>query len=165
MRRNVWMIATVACLATAGASAQSGSTAASAMKDSKDTITVTGCLQPDTMSAANSTTGPSYKLTSVMKSDAPSTATGTTGTTGTTGSKPSPSVASAYVLDGTDAELKAHVGHKIEVTGTPISRQESARTGDPAPPASTESASRSADMAPRLKVSSVRMIASDCSPK
>ena len=156
MRRNVWMVATVACLATAGASAQSGSTATSAMKD---TITVTGCLQPDTQSAANSTTGPAFKLTSVAKADAPSTATGTTGTAGSMPS--STSIASAYVLDGSDAELKAHVGHKIEVTGTPT--KESARTGEPAPP---ESAGRTADIAaPRLKVSSVRMIASSCSPK
>jgi hypothetical protein len=149
MRRNVWMVATVACLATAGASAQTGSTAASA---GKDTITVTGCLMPDTQSAANSPAGPGFKLTGVMKAAAPAT---TTGTTGTTGSMPSAtSIASAYALDGPDADLKTHVGHKVEVTGTA------------APPASAESASRSADAAtPRLKVSSVRMIAADCSPK
>jgi hypothetical protein len=94
-----------------------------------------------------------------MKSGAPATATGTTGTTG---SMPSAgSIPSAYALDGSDAELKTHVGHKVEVTGTPAARQESSRTGEPAPPASTQSAAA----APRLKVSSVRMIAADCSPK
>src|SRR6185369_12058770 len=146
MRRNVWIVATVACLTTAGLSAQSGSTAAGA---AKDTITVTGCLQPDTMSAANSPTAPAFKLTSVMKSDAPSTATGTTGTTG---SMPSASIASAYALDGSAADLKSHVGHKVEITGTP------APAGAPA---ATEPASRAADSTPHLKVSSVRMIAAE----
>jgi len=157
MRRNVWMVATVACLATAGASAQSGSTAASA---GKDAITVTGCLQPDTQSAANTATAPGFKLTSVMKAEAPSTAAGATGTSGTMPS--STAIASAYVLDGTDAELKTHVGHKVEVTGTPTMAARAGVTGDPAPPA----AARTADNgAPRLKVSSIRMIAADCSPK
>jgi hypothetical protein len=156
MRRNVWMVATLACLATAGASAQSGSTAAS-----KDAITVTGCLQPDTQSAANTATGPGFKLTSVMKSEAPSTAAGATGTSGTMPS--STAIASAYALDGSDAELKTHVGHKVEVTGTPAAAPRAGVTGDPAPPAS---AGRTADNgAPRLKVSSIRMIAADCSPK
>src|SRR5882672_321576 len=57
MRRNVLIVATVACLTTAALSAQTSSTAAAG----KDTITVTGCVQPDTMSAANSPTSPAFK--------------------------------------------------------------------------------------------------------
>jgi hypothetical protein len=67
------------------------------------------------------------------------------------------SIASSYVLEGSAADLKSHVGHKVEVTGTP----EAPKAGEP--PAA--SASRAADSTPRLKVSSVRMIAADCSPK
>jgi len=69
---------------------------------------------------------------------------------------PSASIASAYALDGSAADLKSHVGHKVEITGTP------APAGAPA---ATEPASRAADSTPHLKVSSVRMIAAECSPK
>jgi len=68
------------------------------------------------------------------------------------------SIASSYVLEGSAADLKSHVGHKVEITGTPEAPKASE------PPAASAT-SRAADSTPRLKVSSVRMIAADCSPK
>ena len=58
----------------------------------------------------------------------------------------------SYDLMG--GELKAHVGHKVEITGTLDSAKPSATvTGDPAPPAAGAS---------KLKVISVKMIAAAC---
>ena len=55
---------------------------------------------------------------------------------------------------------------KVEVTGTPsaMASMHGTTTGDPAPPPATSATAR-ADAAPHLKVSSVRMLASDCAQK
>jgi hypothetical protein len=53
----------------------------------------------------------------------------------------------SYLLEGEDKELKDHVGHKIEVTGTLQSRPDEAAKTDEA----------------HLQVASIRMLASNCS--
>jgi len=67
------------------------------------------------------------------------------------------------VLDGRDSDLKSHVGHRIEVSGTLEAPDRAASS----PTATTTSGSASSrmDSAQRLKVSSVRMIAAECSSK
>jgi hypothetical protein len=86
-----------------------------------------------------------------------------TATAGTTGTMARPG--SSYVLDGRDSELKNHVGHRIEVTGTVDKTMDHAV----APPATSTTTSGSASSrmstAPTLKVSSIKMISSDCSAK
>jgi len=63
-----------------------------------------------------------------------------------------------YRLDAEESALTAHVGHKVEITGTlDAAKAAAAVTGDPAPPAAP-AASPS-----RLKVTSVKMVAASCS--
>ena len=77
-------------------------------------------------------------------------------------------MASSYVLDGHDSELKNHVAHRIEVTGTVENHGDHA-AGSSAT-STTTSGSASNRMSnngsePVLNVSSVRMISADCSSK
>jgi hypothetical protein len=86
-----------------------------------------------------------------------STSGSTVGTTGTTAAT---ARGTSYVLEGRDAELKSHVGHKIEVTGTiePKSRM------DPAT-AATPGAAPTRPSDDRLTVTSIKMVAAECTPK
>jgi hypothetical protein len=62
-----------------------------------------------------------------------------------------------YRLDAEESALTAHVGHKVEITGTlDAAKPAAAVAGDPAPPAAA-AASPS-----KLKVASVKMIAASC---
>jgi hypothetical protein len=74
-------------------------------------------------------------------------------TAGTAGAaNPPAAIASEYRLDGDDAKLTPHVGHKVEITGT----VEQAKGATEAPAAAAASA------APKLKVDNIKMIASSC---
>jgi hypothetical protein len=73
----------------------------------------------------------------------PSSSTGTSGSTSTP-------TASSYRLNGDDAKLTPHVGHKVEISGT-------------LDKAGSSSASSSASTSPTLKVDSVKMVAATCS--
>jgi hypothetical protein len=57
--------------------------------------------------------------------------------------------AKSYRLDGTEAMLTPHVGHKVEVTGAIVEQPASAAAGANAPAA-------------RLKVDSVKMVSTTC---
>jgi hypothetical protein len=79
-------------------------------------------------------------------------------TAGTAGANPpaaaTPStteIASEYKLDGTDATLTPHIGHKVEITGT-VDEAKGA----------TEAPAASAANAPKLKVVSLKMISPSC---
>jgi len=116
-------------------------------------ITVTGCIQK----AAQVPTGTSGTAASASATKEPlfvlaNAAISATGATGTSGANPPVSaVASEYRLDADEAKLTPHVGHKVEITGTP---EPVARATQP--PAA------SAANAPKLKVDSVKMIAATC---
>jgi hypothetical protein len=112
-----------------------------------DDITVTGCISrsPQSSVAATSTPGAVGTAGSSSRSDGgfmlsvakPSGA----------GAAPSASpAASSYKLDADDSKLSPHVGHKVEVTGS-----------------LDQASSSSPSSSPRLKVDSVKMIASSCS--
>jgi hypothetical protein len=65
------------------------------------------------------------------------------------GASPAPgasSAASTYKLDADDSKLSPHVGHKVEITGS-----------------LDQASSSSPSSSPRLKVDSVKMIATSCS--
>jgi hypothetical protein len=63
-----------------------------------------------------------------------------------------------YRLDAEESALTAHVGHKVEITGTlDAAKAAAAVAGDPAPPAAA-AASPS-----KLKVASVKMVGASCS--
>jgi len=70
-----------------------------------------------------------------------------------------------YVLEGHEAELKNHVGHRIEVTGTTDSTSRPASADSNATTASgSNSASASASSGGQhFRVNSIRMISPDCS--
>jgi len=120
---------------------------------SAKSVTVTGCVQRSAQ-APTGTTGAagatrSASETKFLLTSAAMSTSGTTGTAGTT--PPSTAVASEYRLDADDAKLTPHVGHKVEIAGTV----------EP-PPSRTEPPAASAANAPKLKVDTVKMIASTC---
>jgi hypothetical protein len=59
-----------------------------------------------------------------------------------------------YQLDASDATISPEVGHQVEVVAT-IAESSAAPSGSP-------SASPSASATPKLKVKSIKMIASKC---
>jgi hypothetical protein len=159
---------------TAGTDPQSGQRAAGPR-------TYTGCLR------AGDTTG-TFMLTDVQAAPRPadtagstagSTAggTGTTaGTAPTTGTQGRGQISSLMLNPAADVDLKAHVGHKIEVTGTVSGGGR--RGGDttagatttappPPPPVTTTGTGGSEAQGARatrtMSVTSVRMISESCS--
>ena len=163
MKRMAWMAVALACAASVGVVARD-----------ERTITVTGCVQNFSSTGTSGTTERGYllsKTTMLRDSDAAmpapgqgttamGTATGTSGiaapgtpasgtwaaATGTLIVSP-PRGKSSYRLDGSEAELKSHVGHRVEITGTMEPRKAGAANSE------TE----------RLQVASVRLVASECS--
>jgi hypothetical protein len=116
---------------------------------------VTGCVQRASASPAGATgtTGtagasssaePSFILTNARSGSSSGAAPSATGTSGS---------ASTYRLEGDDAKLTPHIGHKVEITGELDSMPSSS-----APAGSSSSAS-----SPKLKIDTVRMVAASCS--
>jgi hypothetical protein len=139
------------------------------MSDSKNEVTITGCLSRGADGK--------YMLTNAYMDKAGTTTTtaGSTTTAGTTGSATTPARsehAMTWRLEGGN-DLDRHVGHKIQVTGH-TDWKESDRTGSN-PPTSTATTGTTAgaeqrdrrtttDMnQPKLDVTSVKMISSSCS--
>jgi hypothetical protein len=124
-------------------------------------VTVTGCIQrgaSDAPTGTSGTAGAAIPDTQFILANA-SAGTSTAGTSGTT-SPPSSAAAVAprYRLDDDAAsKVTPHVGHKVEVIGTVDEPSRSAgATG-------TSGATSTGAAAPKLKVDSIRMIASTCS--
>jgi hypothetical protein len=118
-------------------------------------VTVTGCI-------AKGYEAGHYVLTNAVI--APATAPSATGTTSAPTADKTASMAApmSYALKGDN--LEAHVGHKVEVTGTTwnekaASTTEIATSKDTSNPTSAASASPKAT----LDVKSVKMIATSCS--
>jgi hypothetical protein len=119
--------------------------------DAENKVSVTGCLERAKESASPTGTsgaGASSETTKFVLNNVTSSPSGAA-TTGTAGS--ARATASSYRLDGDDSKLTPHVGHKIQISGTVENR------------ASAMGASASAS-APKLKVESVTMLASSCTP-
>lgn len=130
-------------------------------KDNKDTVTVTGCLVPGaggpvgtSGTTATPPVSPGFKLINATK-DGASAATTTAGTSGTTAPAPAADAGKSFTLVGGDqADLQKWVNSKVEIKGTIESSAAmpttTADTPDKAP-------------APRLRITSVKQIASTCS--
>jgi len=115
------------------------------------TIIVTGCVkraEAGTAGTTGTTTPPSAAEPKFVLSDAAVKPSETAATTGTTAPA---ATASEYRLDSDEAKLTEHVGHKVEITGTP----EQPSGMEQKPPASGANA-------PTLKVVSVKMLATTC---
>jgi hypothetical protein len=155
MSKRVWsgVVASIFCGAVAVATAQEPQTPQSGAASGKS-ITVTGCIQRAEQGPAGTTgtagTAGAGETKFVLKNV--SSSSSTTGTTGTAGAaSAAAAMASAYRLDGDDAKLSPHVGHKVEITGTAA---KPAIAADPATAAVAAS--------PKLKVDSVKMISATC---
>jgi len=164
MKKQFWAgLIVMVCSASVGMLAQTaGQTASSSQRSSSQSaanqITVTGCVQQARQAptgTTGSTTPSSSNETKFVLTNAAMGSGGsssTPGAAGTAGSPPSSTaVASEYRLDADDAKLTAHVGHKVEITGT----VEPARSATQPPAASAANA-------PKLKVDNVKMIATTC---
>ena len=124
-------------------------------------VTVTGCVQRAASAAPTGTSGTAGAAvpdTQFILANA-SAGTATAGTSGAT-SPPSSAMATAprYRLDDSgESKVSPHVGHKVEINGTLDEQSHSAgATG-------TAGATSTGATAPKLKVDSIRMIASTCS--
>jgi hypothetical protein len=180
MRHTIWTgtCAAIVGLATAGILAQTTpqtptpqQSAPAASSDNK--ITVTGCLKAaptaagETAAATAGTSGTSTASTagtSGTTGTAGATATGTAGTTAAapatdakfilTGASATPADAAnnaqTYRLIANPTALTAHVGKKLELTGT----IDSTSTADPKDPSAS---------APALRVESGKVLAASCS--
>src|SRR5262249_37779579 len=149
-------LAVVVCSAGIGLAAQTSSQSAAKQ------ITVTGCVQRGSSATpgATGTTGTTgttsssesaYILTNAsMGAPSSSTSSSTPSAAGTSGS--------TYRLDADSSKLSAHVGHKVEVTGE-LERASSMSSSSTSTSSSSSSSSMSSTQ-PKLKVDTVRMIAS-----
>jgi hypothetical protein len=143
MMSKMWKTGTlvaIALTATATVAAQQPPAAAppASPADSSDKVVVTGCIQRGiqspigTTGAAGAAAAADASKFILTKASPASDATATPKT---------------YRLDAEDSQLTAHVGHKVEVTGTLDAKP---APGDAAAPS-------------KLKVVSVKMIAASCS--
>jgi hypothetical protein len=123
----------------------------SSAQSSAKSVTVTGCVQRAEEHATGTTGTTGAMDTKFVLANASLKTDQMTGTTGTTAAPPTTAVASEYKLDTDESKLSAHVGHKVEITGT----IEQPSMSEQKPPASAANA-------PTLKVESVKMVASTC---
>jgi len=154
MRSTIWSAACAAIVlgVSVGMLAQDApAPQAGAKSSAAKTITVTGCVakaQPAATGTAGATGAAAAKDdTKFVLSNAAMSPSGTAGTAGA----PATAIASEYKLDGDDAKLTPHVGHKVEITGTV---QESK--------GATEAPAASAANAPKLKVDNLKMVSPSC---
>jgi hypothetical protein len=119
---------TALCLAAAAswvmaAGAQTESTTEKTQKSPKKSMTFTGCVQegatPDT-----------YVLTNVSGSGTGSSTSGTSGTgTSGTGTSGSTMMENIELVPSGAVDLKTHVGHQVQVTGTMEKKPKSGASG------------------------------------
>jgi hypothetical protein len=146
MMSQLWKTGTLAAIGLAAVTtvaAQQPPPAAAPSSADKDKVVVTGCIQQAPKLPVGTTGGAATADTSKFILTKASPASDATATPKT------------YRLDAEDSQLTAHVGHKVEITGTLDASKPAAVAGDPAPPAAASPA--------KLKVASVKMIAASCS--
>ena len=149
MMSQLWKIGTLAAigLATVASVAAQQPPAPAAAPASPGQVVITGCVQRTAQlpTGTSGTAAAAPDATKFILTKA-SPATDATATPKT------------YRLDAEESALTAHVGHKVEITGTlDAAKPAAAVAGDPAPPAAA-AASPS-----KLKVASVKMVAASCS--
>jgi hypothetical protein len=167
--KNVSVVVTMLAMAGSVAMhAQTAGTTSAQSSRSAGQVTVTGCLQGDSASSSSASTGSmgGFVLTRATDGATSGSAASTTGTTGTTSRNGSMSASDhSYRLEGHDSELKNHVGHRIEVTGTLDQSQDRSSSAATSTTTSGSASTRTSGGVQRLNVSSVRMIAQDCSAR
>jgi hypothetical protein len=118
---------------------------------SEKTMTISGCIQKGADAS-------SFVLSNVTAVP-PAGATGATGTTGGAGAPSGPKPESKYSLVADPSvDLSKHVGHKVEITGSPAAEAKSAPRGEPGAPPAAAGASGEA----KFQVSSLKMVSATC---
>jgi hypothetical protein len=114
-------------------------------------VTITGCVErADQLNPAGSTAAATVDSLDFVLVEAAPEGSGTK-PIGTTGSTSTDTKRSMYRLDGDTSAINSHVGHKVEVVGT-VAEPQSSTVKEP----------ESAANAPKMKVSSIKMLASTC---
>lgn len=178
MKRQIFFGTVLAAAMSVGLGAQQYGSSSQNQSEKSNTVTVTGCVEPSSQSAATGTTGSNptsssastdakYMLTNVAFGASSSSASSmSSSTAGTTGAE------SNVMLEGKN--LSQHEGRKVEVKGhwadgsssSPAAASSSATgssaSGSTASSQSPSSAS-SASSDRTLRVSSIKDIAQSCS--
>jgi hypothetical protein len=147
MSRSWGLAVVMVCAAMAGVAA--------AQSDTNLTVTVMGCVQNISSTSPGGGTSRGFLLSNATLANA-------TADSATKGRPPSTATAS-FLLDGHDGDLKAHVGHKVEVTGTVDAPVET--TSEPRGAITGGTGAKSMDQQQRLHVGAVKMLASNCLSK
>ncbi len=172
MKRTFAMTA-VACSMAIGLAAQTPATGGAQSgypSDAKNKVSVTGCLEK-AGPAASATGGASGATADTAKfvlknatsggaasgsaTAASGAAAGTGGTAAPGASASAGAAGTTYRLQGDDAKLTPHVGHKVTIMGT----VDTAGSGSTGAAKSTASAG-----GPMLKFDSLKMVAASCTP-
>jgi hypothetical protein len=188
---RVWTGATFAialgCAATLAAqqtTSSSSQTSQAAGSSSSRTITVTGCLERESSTGATGTTGTAGATSNAASgtqwmlmdatmgsgtgSSGATTSSGAAGTTaGAAGAAGDSSSGTSYILEpSAAADLSAHNGHKIEVTGTLAPSSSSSGGAGATAGAGAAGAAGGASSAraasQRIQVTSVKMVSASC---
>ena len=162
MKHHVWRVGAltaVGCAAAMIAGAQTSGSAQHRSSSAADRVTLIGCVRSagtkpvGTSGTVGNMSDTKFILTNVIASDsaAASTAAATAAATPATSSD-----SGSYRLDADESKLSPHLGHKVEISGTVEAPSMNS-------PAATSAASAATQLAPRLKVDTVKMIGSTCS--
>jgi hypothetical protein len=149
MRMRIWS-ATCAAIAlgvSVGVLAQDPPAAQTPSQSpaAKKSITVAGCVAKAPQGPTGTTGAAAGGAASAKEPKFVLSNAAASETAGTAGAAAGGPIASEYKLDGDDAKLTPHVGHKVEITGTVAEAKGGAASG-----------------APTLKVDNVKMVAPSC---
>lgn len=158
------------CVERASLSGTTGTTGTTGSTATTGSTTTTGST------AGSSMAGGQFVLTNVSNSNSASTTAGTTGSTTASSSSTLPTATEYRLDDNGQNRLASYVGQKVEVSGTVDNRESSAgsassgttgstASGTTGSTASSQQSASANDNAPKLKVDSIRMIASSCSAR
>jgi len=139
----------VVSMAVVAAQTPPPATSGASSNPSPQTITVTGCVTPDTM-GTQSTDSPRFVLSSIEPQ----------GTAATPSASAARSTVTGYTLKpAADVNLSAHLNHKVQITGTVDTATSSSATSTPP---SSSSASSTQSAMPSLRVTAVKMVSATC---
>jgi hypothetical protein len=112
---------------------------------SPQTITVTGCITPDTMATPSTDSSPRFVLSSIDPQG------GAGNPSASPATQPRSTLTGYALKPAADVNLGAHLNHKVQITGT----LDTATTAQPSSP-------NTSNAMPALKVTSVKMVSSTC---
>jgi hypothetical protein len=139
----------VVFMAVVAAQTPPRTTSGASSTTSPPTITVTGCITPDTMATPSTDSSPRFVLSSIDPQG------GTGNPSASTATQPRSTLTGYALKPAADVNLGAHLNHKVQITGTLDTATSSATSAQPSSP-NTSSAM------PALKVTSVKMVSSTC---